>query len=154
MAEINVDELGPVDYLVISFPADAAQFSGEMATELRALIDKNAIRVLDLVVLTKDADGSVDATELRDSDHSELGELRKLEADIAILLAEEDILRIADDLEPASAAAVLVYENTWAAPFASAIRRSGGEVVTGGRIPTQSLIAAVEADREAADKEA
>jgi len=88
-------------------------------------------------VLTKDADGSVDAAELRDSDHSEIGEPRKLEADIAILLAEEDIVRIADDLEPASAAAVLVYENTWAAPFASAIRRSGGEVVTGGRIPTR-----------------
>jgi hypothetical protein len=153
MAEINFDELGPVDYLVISFPADKADFSGAMATELRTLLDKRTIRVLDLVVLSKDADGSVDAVELQDSDHSEIGELRHLEADLAILLAESDILQLADDLEPASAAAVLVYENTWAAPFSSAIRKSGGEVVTSGRIPIQSLIAGAEADREAANKE-
>jgi len=154
MAEFNVDELAPVDYLVVSFPADKAQFSGEMATELRALIDKSTIRVLDLVVLTKDEDGTVDAAELQDADHSEIGELRHLEADLAILLAESDLLQLADDLEPSSAAAVLVYENTWAAPFASAIRRSGGELVTSGRIPTQSLIASVEAERAAAGDEA
>ena len=152
MADINVDELGPVDYLVVGFPADQANFSGEMASELSALIDSNTIRVLDLVILTKGDDGSVEASELRDVDDSEVGELRELERDLAILLAEEDVEEIGASLEPGSAAAVLVWENTWAAPFGSAIRRSGGQLVTSGRIPTQALIAAVEADRQAADK--
>jgi hypothetical protein len=150
MAEINVDELGPVDYLVVRFPEDKARFSGEMASELKALIESQTIRVLDLVILTKGDDGSIEAAELRDVDDSEVGGLRELERDLAILLAEEDVEQIGEMLDPASAAAVLVWENSWAAPFASAIRRSGGELVTGGRIPTQALIAAVESDREAA----
>ena len=137
--------------MVVSFPAERANFSGEMASELKALVDSGTIRVLDLVMITKGADGSVDAAELRDIDESEVGELRMLERDIALLLAEADIERIGTTLEPGSAAAVLVWENTWAAPFASAIRRSGGELVTSGRIPTQAMIAAVEADRQAAE---
>ena len=152
MTDINVDELGPVDYLVVGFPAQKANFSGEMATELRALTDNQTIRVLDLVIVTKDDDGSLDAAELRDADDSEVAELRALERDLAILLAEEDIQEIGETLEPGSAAAVLVWENTWAAPFGSAVRRSGGELLGSGRIPTQTLIAAVEADREAALK--
>jgi Family of unknown function (DUF6325) len=152
MAEINVDELGPVDYLVVGFPADQANFSGEMASELKLLIDSNTIRVLDLVLLTKGDDGAVEASELRDVDESEVGQLRELERDLAVLLAEEDVEEIGASLEPGSAAAVLVWENTWAAPFGSAVRRSGGQLVTSGRIPTQALIAAVEADRQAADK--
>jgi hypothetical protein len=150
MADINVDEIGPVDYLVVGFPADRANFSGEMASELRTLIDNNTVRVLDLVLLTKDEDGLVEASELRDADDSQIGELRALERDLAILLAEEDIEEIGQTLEPGSAAAVLVWENTWAAPFGSAVRRSGGQLVASGRIPTQALIAAVEADRQAA----
>ena len=152
MADINVDELGPVDYLVVRFPEGKARFSGEMASELKALIENQTIRVLDLVILTKADDGSLEAAELRDVDDSDVGELRELERELAILLAEEDVERIGEMLEPASAAAILVWENSWAAPFASAIRRSGGELVTGGRIPTQTLIAAVEADREAEAK--
>ena len=152
MTDINVDELGPVDYLVVGFPAEKANFSGEMASELKTLIDSNTVRVLDLVMLTKADDGSVEATELRDADDSEIGELRALERDLAILLAEEDIEEIAETLEPGSAAAVLVWENTWAAPFGSAVRRSGGELLASGRIPTQALVAAVEADRQAAIK--
>ena len=152
MANINVDELGPVDYLVVRFPEGKARFSGEMASELKALIENQTIRVLDLVILTKGDDGSIEAAELRDVDDSDVGELRELERDLAILLAEEDVEQIGEMLEPASAAAVLVWENSWAAPLASAIRRSGGELVTGGRIPTQALIAAVEADREAESK--
>jgi hypothetical protein len=148
MAEINLDELGPVDYLVVRFPEDKANFSGEMASQLKTLMDARTIRVLDLVILTKAADGSIDAAELRDVDDSEIGEFRGLERDLAILLAEEDVEQIAELLDPASAAAVLVYENSWAAPFASSIRRSGGELVAAGRIPTQALIAAVEADRQ------
>ena len=150
MADINLDEIGPVDYLVVGFPADKANFSGEMASELKALIDSNTVRVLDLVVLTRGTDGSVEATELRDADDTEVGELRALERDLAVLLAEEDVAEIAASLEPGSAAAVLVWENTWAAPFGSAVRRSGGQLLASGRIPSQALIAAVEADRQAA----
>jgi hypothetical protein len=152
MADINIDELGPVDYLVVRFPEGKARFSGEMSKELKALVKSQTIRVLDLVILTKGEDGSIEAAELRDVDDSDVGELRELERDLAVLLAEEDVEQLGEMLEPASAAAVLVWENSWAAPFASAIRRSGGELVASGRIPTQALIAAVEADREAEAK--
>jgi hypothetical protein len=152
MADINVDELGPVDYMVVSFPAGDANFSGEMASELKALTETDTIRVLDLVMIMKGDDGSVEATELRDADDSEIGELRAFERDLAVLLAEEDVDEIGATLEPATAAIVLVWENTWAAPFGSAVRRSGGQLVTTGRIPTQALIAAVEADRQDALK--
>jgi len=99
-------------------------------------------------MIMKDEDGSVEASELRDADDSEIGELRAVERDLAILLAEEDIEEIGETLEPGSAAAVLVWENTWAAPFGSAARRSGGELLGNGRIPIQAMIAAVEADRQ------
>jgi Family of unknown function (DUF6325) len=140
---------GPVDYLVVAFPVGKADFSGEMASELRALMDSNTVRVLDLVLLTKDLDGSVEAAELRDANDSEVGQLRAAEADLAVLLAESDVEEIGAMLEPGSTAAVLVWENTWAAPFGSAVRRSGGQLVTSGRIPTQAILAAMEADRAA-----
>jgi uncharacterized membrane protein len=152
MTDINIDELGPVDYLVVAFPAEEANFSGEMASELTKLIDNNTIRLLDLVIITTGEDGSVEASELRDADDSEIGELRAVESDLATLLAEEDIEEIGATLEPGSAAMVLVWENTWAAPLGSAVRRSGGQLVTTGRIPTQALVAAAEADRKAAAK--
>jgi hypothetical protein len=150
MADIDVDQLGPVDYLVVGFPADKADFSGAMTDELTKLMDSGTIRVLDLVIVTKAEDGTVEAAELRDRDESEVGELRSLEADLSLLLATEDIERVGADLEPGSTAAVLVWENTWAGPLGSAIRHSGGELIGTGRIPTQALIAAVEEDREAA----
>ena len=142
-------ELGPVDYIVVAFPAGRANFSGEMASQLRALMDSNTVRVLDLVLVTKDLDGSVEASELRDADDSEVGQLRAAEADLAVLLAESDVEEIGGVLEPGSAAAVLVWENTWAGPFASAVRRSGGQLVASGRIPTQVILAAIDADRVA-----
>ncbi len=123
-----------------------------MASELKALIDSNTIRVPDLAMINRDEDGSAETSQLRDADDSEVGELHALERDLAILLAEEDIDEVGASLEPGSAAAVLVWENTWAAPFGSAVRRSGGELLGNGRIPTQALIAAVEADREAGMK--
>ena len=142
-------ELGPVDYIVVAFPAGRANFSGEMASQLMALMDSNTVRVLDLVLVTKDLDGSVEASELRDADDSEVGQLRAAEADLAVLLAESDVEEIGGVLEPGSAAAVLVWENTWAGPFASAVRRSGGQLVASGRIPTQVILAAIDADRAA-----
>jgi hypothetical protein len=154
MTDINVDQLGPVDYMVVGFPADKADFSGAMADELKKLMESGTVRVLDLVLVTKDEAGAVETAELRDGDESEVGELRALEADLSLLLAAEDVERVGAELEPGSAAAVLVWENTWAAPLASAIRHSGGELISAGRIPTQALIAAVEEDREAAQSEA
>jgi hypothetical protein len=146
VADSDVDELGPVDYVVVEFPAERANFSGEMAMELAALVDRGVVRVLDLVLIKKNPDGSVEGFESHEFDDSELGELRALENDLALLLAEEDVEKIGVALEPGSIAAVLVWENTWAAPFGSAVRRSGGQLVASGRIPIQALAAAVEAD--------
>ena len=87
MEASELDVLGPVDYLVVEFPADRANFSGEMAAELRSLVDRELIRVLDLVIVRKDPDGSVEAAELADVDESNVGELAALEADLAMLLA-------------------------------------------------------------------
>ena len=151
MSDIDVDQLGPVDYLVVRFPAEKADFSGAMADQLKKLMDSGTVRVLDLVMVRKADDGTVDAAELRDTDESEVGDLRSLEAELSLLLAAEDIERVGADLEPGSTAAVLVWENTWAGPFASAVRHSGGELVSTGRIPIQALIAAIEEDREAAE---
>jgi hypothetical protein len=144
MTDSDVDELGPVDYLVVEFPADRANFSGEMASELSALVKSGAVRVLDLLFLKKELDGSIEGFESHEFGDGELGELRELETELAMLLAEEDIESIGAALEPGSVAAVLVWENLWAAPFGSAVRRSGGQVVASGRIPIQALAAALE----------
>ena len=146
MSDTDVDELGPVDYVVVEFPADKADFSGEMATELSALIDRDVVRVLDLVLLKKELDGTVEGFETHDFGDTDLSGLRELETDLALLLAEEDVEAIGAALEPGSVAAVLVWENVWAAPFGSAVRRSGGQLVASGRIPIQALAAAIEAD--------
>jgi hypothetical protein len=146
MTDEDVDELGPVDYLVVEFPADKANFSGEMAAELSALVKRGLVRVLDLLILKKNDDGSVEGFESHDFGDDELGELRALEDELALLLAEEDVESIGAAMEPGSVAAVLVYENVWAAPFGAAVRRSGGELVANGRIPIQALAAALEAD--------
>jgi Family of unknown function (DUF6325) len=152
MNDEDVDELGPVDYVVVEFPVDRADFSGEMAAELLDLVKRDVVRVLDLLLVTKNADGSVEASESHDFGDGELGELRALESEMAMLLAEEDVEAIGAALEPGSVAAVLVWENLWAAPFGAAVRRSGGQLVAEGRIPVQQLVAALEAD-EALTKE-
>jgi hypothetical protein len=146
MTDEDVDELGPVDYLVVEFPADKANFSGEMASELSALVGRGLVRVLDLLILKKNDDGSVEGFESHDFGDDDLGELRALEDELALLLAEEDVESIGAAMEPGSVAAVLVYENVWAAPFGAAVRRSGGQLVASGRIPIQALAAALEAD--------
>jgi hypothetical protein len=148
MNDEDVNELGPVDYLVVEFPADAANFSGQMATELRRLIESGVVRLLDLLFLQKNLDGSVEGFETHDFGDGELEELRALETALAMLLAEEDIESIGAALEPGSVAAVLVWENAWAAPFGSAVRHSGGQLVASGRIPIQALAAALEAEEQ------
>ena len=139
----ETDVLGPVDYLVVEFPADKANFSGEVADELTALVDRELVRILDLVLIRKNLDGSVEAEELADVDKANVGELARLEGDLALLLAEEDVEAIGAQLEPGSIAGVLVWENAWAGPFGAAVRRAGGQMVANGRIPTQALLAAV-----------
>ena len=119
----SLDDLGPVDYLVVEFPAGASNFTGEMAAELLALVDSGTIRVIDVLILTKDEDGAVDAMEL--ADVGELGELQAIEAQLAELLAADDVEQLAAAMEPGSTAGVLIWENLWAAPFASAARRAG-----------------------------
>lgn len=144
MSEDELDVLGPVDYLVVEFPADKADFSGEMAAELTALVDRELVRVLDLLILRKDADGSVEAVELHELDEGAMGELLALESELGMLLAAEDIEAIGPAIEPGSVAAVLVYENRWAGPFSAAVRRSGGQLIANGRISTQALLAAID----------
>ena len=144
--ERSLDELGPVDYLIVEFPAGHQNFTGEGADELLRLHDAGTIRIMDILILVKNDDGSVEAMEL--SDLPDLGELQRLEAQLAQTLAEEDVENLAAAMDPGSVAAVLVYENLWAAPFASAMRRAGGQLIANGRIPIQALIAAVEADAE------
>ena len=144
MTERSLDELGPVDWLVVEFPAGQQNFTGEAATELLRLHDAGIIRIMDLVIIAKAEDGSVMAQELGDLD--DLGELGRLEAELAETLAEEDVLHFGGVMNPGSVGAVLVYENLWAAPFGSAVRRAGGQLIANGRIPVQAIIAAVEAD--------
>jgi hypothetical protein len=145
MDEVDaVDELGPVDWIVVEFPG--SKFNGQIAPALLDLVERDLIRVLDLLVLKKDADGSVEAFELSDLDEGEIGGLRAYESELAMLLSEEDVTSLAAAIEPGSSAAVLVWENTWAAPFASAVRRSGGQLAASGRIPIQALLASIEAD--------
>ncbi len=144
MDDADTDELGPVDFLVVEFPAGKANFSGEMAAELASLVDAGTIRLLDVLIVTKDADGAIDAFEI--GDFEGLDDLRALETDLAELLAEEDVEHLAAAMEPGSVAGVLVWENTWAAPFASAARRAGGQLVANGRIPIQAILASLEAD--------
>ena len=148
MTETSLDQLGPVDYLVVEFPAGASNFTGEMAAELVALVDSGTIRLIDVLILTKNEDGTVDAMELSDID--ELGELQALEAQLADLLAEEDVEHLAAAMDPGSTAGVLIWENLWAAPFAAAARRSGGQLIANGRIPIQAIIASIEADEATA----
>ncbi len=144
MTDTSINDLGPVDYVVVEFPAGASNFTGEMSEELLRLVDAGTIRVIDALILTKSDDGSIEATEL--SDVGELGEMQALEAELAELLAEDDIVQLAAAMDPGSTAGVLIWENLWAAPFASAARRSGGQLIANGRIPIQAILASIEAD--------
>jgi len=142
--ETTLQELGPVDYLVVEFPAGQQNFTGEAAEELARLSESGVIRVLDLLILAKNEDGSVDALEI--DDIPAVDQIRALEADIAEILAAEDVEMLAEAMEPGSVAGVLVFENRWAAPFANATRRAGGQLIANGRIPIQAIVASIEAE--------
>ena len=144
MALTEIDEFGPVDYVVVEFPAGQTNFQGEAAKELASLVDRDLIRLLDLLILHKDEDGSLEAFEIDDLD--EVDELRALETQVAEILAEEDVVNLAAAMDNGSTAGVVVWENKWAAPFASAARRAGGQLIATGRIPIQAIVAQFEAE--------
>jgi len=147
----SLDELGPVDWIVVEFPG--GRFRGEIAPILDELTERGTIRVLDLLLIRKAEDGALDFFELSDLDEDEMGTLRAYETELAMLLSEDDVNAVAAAVEPGSTAALLVWENRWAAPFGSAVRRAGGQLVAGGRIPVQALLAAAEAGSGAVDEE-
>jgi hypothetical protein len=142
--EAVIDELGPVDFLVVEFPAGELRFSGEMADELLRLADTGIVRILDLLVIAKDEDGEIAAYEI--DEMTERDDIRALESEVAEILSADDVLDLAHALVPGSVAGVVVWENTWAAPFASAARRAGGQLVASGRIPIQAIAASMEAE--------
>jgi Family of unknown function (DUF6325) len=142
----ELEEMGPIDYLVIEWPD--RQPTGEAAPILVDLVDRGLVRVIDIAFLAKGEDGSVTTLELSSlAQQSE--SLKELAGASSGLLTGEDAEEAATALEPGSSAAILVYENRWAAPFATALRRSGAQLVANGRIPVQGILAALDAAEEA-----
>ncbi|MBK5219708.1 MAG: DUF1269 domain-containing protein [Thermoleophilia bacterium] len=134
--------MGPVDYVLVEWPGQ--QPTGEALPHLVDLVDRGLIRILDLTFITKGEDGSVAAVEIADLG-GEVAEVAVFEGASSGLIHDDDVSQAGDVLEPGTSAALLVYENTWAAPFASAVRRSGGQLVASGRIPAEDLLAALDA---------
>jgi hypothetical protein len=142
----ELEELGPIDYLLIEWPGRRPK--GEIAPLVVELVERGIIRVLDVAFIEKADDGSVTALEV--SDVGDAAEELKLFAGASSgLLSDEDTIEAGAALEAGAAGAVLVYENRWAAPFATAVRRSGGQLVASGRIPVQAILAALDAAEEA-----
>ena len=141
MSEESLDEMGPVDYVLVEWTG--RQPTGEALPHLVDLVDRGIIRILDIAFITKDEDGNVAGMEIEQLG-SEVEEVKIFEGASSGLISEDDTVEAAAALEPGTSAALLVYENSWAAPFASAVRRSGGQLVASGRIPVQAIIAALD----------
>ena len=135
----RLEEMGPIDYVVLEWPGE--QPSGEAVPLILDLVDRGIIRVLDIAFLGKDANGNVFAIEIPDLDPA----FAAFVGASTGLIAAEDLQDAAEALEPGTSAAVLIWENLWAAPVAVALRRSGGQLVASGRIPVRQLIAALDA---------
>lgn len=146
----DIEDMGPVDYLVVEFPGN--RMTGEAFPLLIDLVDKGVIHILDLRFVQKDADGTVTALELTglDGEASSFG-LSVFEGASSELLGQDDLDEAGNALQPGNAAAILVYENRWAAPFARALRRSGAQMVASGRIPVQAILASLDADGASED---
>jgi len=138
----QLDEMGPIDYVVLEWPG--RQPSGEVAPLLVDLVDKGIIRILDIAFMVKDEDGTVAAIDLAAADGGGAG-FSEFEGASTGLLGDEDLQEAAAALEPGTSAAVLVWENRWAAPVAVALRKSGGQLVASGRLPIQAILASLEA---------
>ena len=145
MSAEDLEEMGPIDYILVEWPG--RQPTGEAAPILVDLVERGIIRVLDLAFIMKAEDGSIaglDVSELA----QEVEDMKVFEGASTGLLTDEDTAEAAAALEPGTSAALLVFENRWAAPFASAVRRSGGQLVASGRIPVQAVLAALDAAEE------
>jgi len=138
------EELGPVDIVVIAYPA-GAPMTGEAVPMLLDLVDRGIIRVLDALFVVKDEDGTYAGFEATDLEGKGVGDLVAFEGATSGLLGDDDVATAADGIEPGSAAVMIVFENRWAAPFAAAVRRNGGIFVDFQRVPVQDLIASLEA---------
>jgi hypothetical protein len=138
----DTTEVGPVDYLVIEFPPGGT--SGEGLPLLLDLVDRGIVRILDLLAVRRDADGTVRAAELTDLDGDGVPDLRLFEGAASGLLSGEDTDSVGSVLEPGATGVAIVYENLWAAPLATALRRDGARLVAGGRIPVEDLVAAAQ----------
>ena len=147
--EAHDQELGPIDIVVIAYPA-GAPMTGEAAPLLLDLVDRGVIRLLDAMFVTKNEDGTFSGFDARDLDDKGVGGFAVFEGASSGLLGEEDVATAAEAIEPGSAAVMIVYENRWAAPFAAAVRRNGGVVVENQRIPVQDVIDALDAAEAAA----
>jgi hypothetical protein len=139
----DLDTTGPIDYLVVEFPGN--RMTGEGLPLLVDLVDRGIIRILDLIFVRKDADGSVSGVAIADLDHDGKLDLAVFEGASSGLLGPDEIEDAGSVLEPNSSAGILVYENVWAAPFARALRRGGGRLVADGRINVQAILAALDA---------
>ncbi len=134
--------MGPIDYILVEWPG--RQPTGEAMPHLVDLVERGLIRILDLTFITKGEDGSVAAVEIADLG-GEVPEVAVFEGASSGLIDDDDVAQAGDALKAGTSAALLVYENTWAGPFAAAVRRSGGQLVSSGRIPVQDLLAALDA---------
>jgi hypothetical protein len=144
MAAEDIEEMGPIDYVVLEWPG--RQPDGSVAPLIIDLVDRGIIRIIDIALMVKDEDGHVAALDLAALE----GEFSEFEGASTGLLDQEDLDEAAAALEPGTSAAVLVWENRWAAPVAVAVRRSGGQLVASGRIPVQAILAALDATESAA----
>jgi hypothetical protein len=142
--EAHAEELGPVDIVMIAYPA-SAPMTGEAVPMLLDLVDRKIIRVLDALFVVKEADGTFSGFNAVDLDSKGVGDLAVFEGASSGMLGDEDMATAAAAMEPGTAAVMLVYENRWAAPFAAAVRRNGGMLVDFQRIPMQDLIESLEA---------
>jgi Family of unknown function (DUF6325) len=140
MSEVDLEEMGPIDYVVLEWPGRQPQ--GEVAPLIADLHDRGIIRVLDVALMVKDEEGHVAAVDFGSLDDPSFAEF---EGASTGLLAQEDLDEAAEALAPGTSAAVLVWENRWAAPVAVAVRKSGGQLVASGRIPIQAILAALDA---------
>jgi dihydroorotase-like cyclic amidohydrolase len=143
------EELGPIDIIVIGFPP-GAPMTGEAVPLLMELVDNGTVSVLDAMFVTKDENGRVSGFDATDLDSKGVGDFRAFEGASSGLLGEDDMVTAAEALEPGSAAVMLMYENRWAAPFANAVRRNGGQLLAAQRIPIEEVAAALDAAEAAA----